>query len=115
MRAALGTFLEGRGVGGRVKREVVLAAEEALTNAIIHAGDVYGEIRVAASVLDGAVRVEVRDGGCGFDARRVDLTRRPDNRRPRGRGLYLIGRLMDHVDIRSGAGGTCVCMVRLVH
>ena len=115
MRAALEDLLEGRGVGVRVTREVLLAAEEALTNAIIHAGDVYGEISVRASVLEGEVRVEVRDGGCGFDASRLDMTRRPDNKRPRGRGLYLIGNLMDHVDIRSGADGTCVRMVRRAH
>ena len=77
MRAALGAYLAQCAVDRGTAAEVVLAAEEALTNAIIHAGDVRGHIFVTAWVGDGEVRLQVRDLGCGFDARRVHSPRSP--------------------------------------
>jgi serine/threonine-protein kinase RsbW len=112
MRDALSGYLAAHGVACRTAREVVLAAEEALTNAIVHAGDAQGRIVVEAVVADDEATVEVRDSGCGFDVHAVDVTRAPDNSRPRGRGLFLIRRMMDRVDIISGDGGTAVHMVR---
>jgi anti-sigma regulatory factor (Ser/Thr protein kinase) len=114
MRAALGAYLAERAVDPRTASEVVLAAEEALTNAIIHAGDVRGHIFVTASVGEGEVRLQVRDLGCGFDARRVHSPKLPSTRLPGGRGLFLIDRMMDRVQIRSGAHGTCVSMMRRI-
>ena len=114
MRDALGAYLAQCAVDRGTAAEVVLAAEEALTNAIIHGGDVRGHIFVTAWVGDGEVRLQVRDLGCGFDARRVHSPKVPSTRLPRGRGLFLIDRMMDRVHIRSGAHGTCVSMVRRI-
>jgi anti-sigma regulatory factor (Ser/Thr protein kinase) len=65
MRKALRAHLVAQSLDARVIDEVVLAAEEALNNAIIHAGDVDGMIRVSAWVSESEAAIEVQHRGCG--------------------------------------------------
>ena len=66
----------------------------------MHSGDV-GETELRAEVGRSRVVVEIRDRGCGFDARRFDAGAVPDPLVSHGRGLFLIHRLMDEVEVRS--------------
>jgi anti-sigma regulatory factor (Ser/Thr protein kinase) len=115
MRAALDPFLSEHGVSRVLACDVVHAAQEALINAIMHAGDAAGRISVSASVRRGTVTVVVRDAGRGFDPRTADSERLPDLDKVRGRGLFLMHQLMDQVEVRSGRHGTQVRMVRSLH
>ena len=83
---------------------VVLAVHEAMANAQRHAGGVTR----ATAALDGqAFVVEVADCGRGF--RVPESPDMPDPSAERGRGLFLIRRLADGVDVvRSGRE---VCLV----
>jgi serine/threonine-protein kinase RsbW len=112
MRRDLRAYLLEHSLDQRAVNEVVLAAEEALINAIAYAGDAEGAILVSAWVRRGAASVEVRDVGGGFDVRGIEPGTTPDAERLHGRGLFLIHSVMDEVEITSGARGTTVHMVR---
>lgn len=88
--------------------DVVLAVDEAVSNAIEHSG----QFRVEPVVIDVVARndgqsicVEVTDAG-SWRPRRDDDTR--------GRGLNIIGALMDRVQVDSTGRGTCVTMYRSI-
>ena len=112
MRQALRAFLAEQALDAAVAYEVVLAADEAFINAVMHADGVADVIRVSAYVSANEASVEVQDGGGGFTYRRSDPRSVPDVRRPNGRGVFLIENMMDEVSVRSGRRGTTVRMVR---
>ena len=85
---------------------IAVAVSEAATNAIEHAyGPTEGWFEVDADVRTDAVEVTVRDGGRW----------RPKARGGGGRGLALIGRLMDEFELRRTPTGTEVWMRRVLH
>ena len=112
MRQALRAFLAEQALDAAVAYEVVLAADEAFINAVMHADGAADVIRVSAYVSANEASVEVQDGGGGFTYRRSDPRSVPDVRRPNGRGVFLIENMMDEVSVRSGRRGTTVRMVR---
>ena len=84
---------------------VVLALHEAMVNAHRHAGGV----RRATAAVDGpAVVVEVADAGPGF--RVPESPKMPDVSGETGRGLYLIRRLADHVEVVRSDGEVCLVL-----
>jgi anti-sigma regulatory factor (Ser/Thr protein kinase) len=88
--------------------DVVLAVDEAVANAIEHAG--YGRpepafIDVVARKEGESIRVEVTDRGY-WRPRQSDDTR--------GRGLKIIQAVMDDVQVDTTSSGTCVVMQRRV-
>ena len=92
--------------------DVVLAVEEACTNAIRHSGsDKAIEIRL--SLRDHMLRAAVKDRGSGFDVATFDPQRLPEPMCDHGRGLFLISRLCDRLRLRS-AGGLTVEMSKRV-
>jgi len=95
-----------------VIEDVVMCLEEACTNAIQHSG-AEDDMEIRLRYEDGAVAVTVADHGRGFDTSRYQPGRVPDPRAVGGRGLYLIGRLMDEVELRA-EGGTEVRMRKAV-
>nr|BFE55995.1 hypothetical protein GCM10020063_005210 [Dactylosporangium thailandense] len=104
-RAALDAWLGEQGVGDYDRFGLVLATAEAVANAIEHG---YGHddaraVGVLAQVDGGTVSVRVSDTG---------QWRPPRTALRRGRGLALIGRLMDELVIDRGTGGTTVLMRR---
>ena len=88
---------------------VPVALSEALSNAILRGNREHPEkqVRVRAHLDQDALVVEVRDEGAGFDIDRCTLDpTNPENLlREDGRGLFLMRRLMDRVELINGAGG----------
>jgi len=89
------------GVDPAVVSDLVLAADEAVTNVIVHGyqgrrGTI--EIEVKQEAMD--VLVHVRDDAPPFDPSSVpspDLTRPLEERSPGGLGIYLIRQYVDEV------------------
>jgi len=82
---------------------VVLAVEEAMTNALLHSG-ARDDLEIHLQFDDGDLVAEVRDHGTGFDIDRFDPDRLPDPLAQSGRGLYLIARLTDAMELTSDEG-----------
>jgi serine/threonine-protein kinase RsbW len=95
--------------GSRLLLNFRVGVTEALANAILYGNrrDPDKRVRVAVALNEQAVEVEVRDEGSGFDPRQVPDPTLPENlERPRGRGIFLIRKLMDEVHFEEQ--GNCV-------
>lgn len=84
------------------REDLVLAAHEVVTNSVLHGG---GTCRLAVWEDDGVV-CDVRDSGVLTDP--LVGRRPPSPTAPGGRGLWLVNRLCDLVQIRSSQAGTVV-------
>ena len=86
--------------------DVVLACDEAATNAVEHAyrGQPEGVVDVEATLESDVVSVDIRDTGRWRVPEGADHTR--------GRGLTIMRAVMDDVDVVRGPGGTTVRMTR---
>lgn len=83
--------LEGR-VDDELLADVRLLVSELVTNSVRHSDIRSGEpVRMDVSVSETALRVEVSDGGQGFEPKPRDL----DRSRPGGWGLYLVDQIAD--------------------
>jgi anti-sigma regulatory factor (Ser/Thr protein kinase) len=82
---------------------VVLAVEEACTNAIRHSGSA-SDIEVELSLDQNDLQVVIKDQGQGFDLSLVRPDAIPDPMATGGRGLFLMSRLMDDFDVRVQGG-----------
>jgi PAS domain S-box-containing protein len=103
LRRGLGRFLHAAGASDAETFETTLSICEAAGNAIEHAyGPVDARFHVDVAMEDGEVVAAVRDEGA-WRVRRG---------RHRGRGLKIIGELMDDVDIANEEAGTVVTMRR---
>jgi anti-sigma regulatory factor (Ser/Thr protein kinase) len=107
LRAALRALLRSHEMDEGQSEMVVLAAQEAYNNAVVHPP---GVVEVSAQVSAQTVGVEVRDRGPGFEPAAFATSAEPELLEDHGRGLFLMHRLMDQVDIDSGRGGTTVKM-----
>ncbi len=96
---------ERAGVDERVVHQVVLAADEAVTNVITHAYDNDGvsEVEVDVSVGDGKIQLVIRDTAEFFDPTDYTLPN-IDNHvksgKKRGLGIFLMRKIMDEVKHR---------------
>lgn len=84
---------------------LVVVANELAVNAVTHGG-FEGRMRLWRGI-DYMV-CEVHDRGSGMDSPATAGTRPPDRTAAGGRGLWLVRRLADSVEIESGPGGTTV-------
>jgi serine/threonine-protein kinase RsbW len=92
-------------------RELSLALNEACANAHAHAyeGRTDGRIDLLIEAGSDRMRLTIRDYGVPFDPKTYvppELTQAREG----GYGVYLITKLMDRVEYRSTAAGTCVVM-----
>jgi PAS domain S-box-containing protein len=102
-RERIRDYLREQRVAEEAVHAVVLAIEEAMTNAVRHSGT--GEDLEVDLRFEGADLVtEVRDHGRGFDTARFDPARRPDPAASGGRGLFLMARMMDDLAIECDGG-----------
>jgi anti-sigma regulatory factor (Ser/Thr protein kinase)/ligand-binding sensor protein len=83
--------------------DVVLCVEEACSNAIRHSGTATA-IEVVVTLQGADLHVTVRDGGSGFDLSVFRPDAVPDLTATGGRGLFLMSRLMDDLDLRVQGG-----------
>lgn len=112
MRQVLGDTLRSIGVDEDSVADILLAATEACTNVVLHAGQSAPAYTVAATVNRTACRVEVTDAGQGCSAaqRRGPFRRRGDLAES-GRGFAIMRAYMDEVTLRSAPGrGTRVVL-----
>ncbi|MER6789860.1 ATP-binding protein [Streptomyces sp. NPDC000658] len=96
MRRITAARLKHRGLEAMLG-DVMLIVSELLTNALIHSGT--SEIGLSLEVKDGVLRIEVSDGVPG-----TPNPKRPDPTEETGRGLLLLGALVQE---RGGEWGTC--------
>ena len=130
MRQVLGDTLRGIGVNEDSVTDILLAATEACTNVVLHAGQSAPAYTVAATVDSGACRVEVTDAGQGCSRLRHDRVRRVPCDRPTvdhgpanhnglaesGRGFAIMRECVDAVTLRSAPGrGTRVVLDKRIH
>ena len=112
MRSALRSLLAKQSLDTATASQIVLAADEAFINAVVHAGGGDAPIRVSACVRENEASIEVRDGGGGFTYRRPARRSVPDVGGTCGRGVFLMESMMDEVSVRTGRDGTTVQMVK---
>jgi serine/threonine-protein kinase RsbW len=94
----------------RFRLRVVLS--EALSNAIVQGNreDRTKWVDVRAELVPDAIRLWVTDEGAGFDPASIPEPIRPEQLdEARGRGLYLIRKLVDAVQFN--ARGNSICMM----
>ncbi|MEO9139723.1 MAG: anti-sigma factor RsbA family regulatory protein [Jatrophihabitans sp.] len=103
MRGFVGTIAAGFGIAADRVADLVLAANEIVTNSLRYGG---GRARLATWFADGSAICEVRDDGHISDP----LVGRfaPPSNASGGRGLWLANHLCDLVQLRSFRGGTVV-------
>ncbi|HJZ60972.1 MAG TPA: SpoIIE family protein phosphatase [Miltoncostaeaceae bacterium] len=104
-RHALRAWLSETALHAGRAEDLVLAASEALSNAVEHALDGGGPVPVELRMeqrADGAVVTTVRDHGRWKHAR---------SPRDRGRGIEIMRRVTDEVEVIPSARGTTVRMV----
>jgi serine/threonine-protein kinase RsbW len=107
MRRVLGDTLSRLGLGEECIADLLLAATEACTNVLRHAGS--GRYEVIAEVARNRVVLQVLDQGRGFDPARIRAAeRRHHLRRPPVRPAVLLGRRGRAADVtqlaESGRG-----------
>ena len=83
--------------------DVVLCVEEAAANAVRHSGSEL-DISLSLGFEDGRLIADVRDHGRGFDIATFDRDAVPDPRSDHGRGLFIIAKLMDSLELRLDGG-----------
>jgi serine/threonine-protein kinase RsbW len=111
MRRVLGDTLRGIGVNEDSVYDILLAATEACTNVVLHAGQTAPAYTVAATVDRGACRVEVTDAGQGCAQRKRDRGRPVSDLDESGRGFAIMRACVDAVTLRSAPGqGTRVVL-----
>jgi anti-sigma regulatory factor (Ser/Thr protein kinase) len=105
LRRALGDWL--REVGAHKVYDVVLAVDEAVANAIEHAGLTHASvITVKAEVVGEILHLKVIDRGA-WKQQALDESR--------GRGLVIMNSVMDSVTIEHRDNETRLVMSRLLH
>jgi serine/threonine-protein kinase RsbW len=128
MRRVLGDTLRGIGVNEESVDDILLAATEACTNVVLHAGESAPAYSVAATVDRAGCRVEVTDVGRGYAPgvagqgwpMRLVRVRRATTERgagdvaglaESGRGLAIMRACVDDVKLRTAPGrGTRVVL-----
>ena len=94
---------------------MVIAATEAISNAIIHGNKNNPQKKVTIVVKGLADRIEihVRDEGNGFEPGKLANPLAPENLlRESGRGIFILKSLMDKIDYRFLSTGTEIVLTK---
>jgi serine phosphatase RsbU (regulator of sigma subunit)/anti-sigma regulatory factor (Ser/Thr protein kinase) len=113
LRAFVSNFLTDVQSPIEVAHEVLLAVGEATANSARHGRRKEGrsEVRVSCTLEGRKLLVKVADDGPGFDVAAFD-TNLPDRFASGGRGLFLMTKLSDSLDVASSDEGTTVTLTR---
>jgi anti-sigma regulatory factor (Ser/Thr protein kinase) len=105
------------GLSADRRADLAVATAEALSNAAVHGNRLKPRSLVVVTVGVAPRRkatVEVKDSGPGFDYTAVSDPTDPSNLlMPRGRGVFLMRRLVDHLEFHPP--GNCVSLTMLAH
>jgi anti-sigma regulatory factor (Ser/Thr protein kinase) len=99
LRHAAVAFAAGHGANAEVQAQVALAVSEAATNAVVHAyraATDRGVVHLDAQASPGAIRLTVRDDGCGMEPRADS----PGV----GLGLPLLAQVTDELEVVNEEG-----------
>jgi serine/threonine-protein kinase RsbW len=113
-RAFVESVCMAGGVGRELTDAVVLAADEAVNNAIrhAHANDIALTVQLSCGVTVDCIEVHVHDEGEPFDITAVPQLD-PGEVRVGGRGLFLMRTMMDEIHCRKRTPrGNIVCLVK---
>ncbi|MGN9843056.1 ATP-binding protein [Nonomuraea sp. H19] len=111
LRRAVAEQAENCGLSGARLADFVLAVHECVVNAVEHAGG-CGHLRLWT--VNGVIASETTDHGPGIPEAVVEDLHRPSDLTSGGRGIFLIRRLCDTAEFRTGPVGTTVrCTMRL--
>jgi anti-sigma regulatory factor (Ser/Thr protein kinase) len=114
VRASLREWALDCGFDALDAADIVVAAGEAIDNAIEHGRDEL--FVVEGRCDDGAITVKVHDQGPSFSIEAKDVRRLPEDLEERGLGIFLMRRLMDDARFEGGAdGGTTVTLTKNRH
>jgi anti-sigma regulatory factor (Ser/Thr protein kinase) len=111
-RRQLRSLLASEQVATPDREAVVLAAVEALNNALQACRPSACQVEAIVSVIAGYVCIEVRDAGEGAKGACLNLAKLPDEAEEHGRGLYLMGQLMESLELVPRSHGTLVRMTK---
>jgi anti-sigma regulatory factor (Ser/Thr protein kinase) len=105
-RCALSDWLREHAIEPALRTDLLIAAHEAVANAIEHAGS-RSEIQIRATLEAGSIEIEVHDEGTW----KHPTTTRADER---GRGLALIAALVSESDLVHNGHGTTLRMSQII-
>jgi serine/threonine-protein kinase RsbW len=118
VRKMIEALLSAQGWGEEAVADAGLIATEVLQNAVEHGskndGSEVVELHVALQV--DAATIDVQDPGTGKGTQsllRQDVTKPPPPDSPRGRGLFLVNRMVQTLDRSTAAGGGSLVRVRV--
>ena len=109
-RDAIGALLGRQGWPDTLHRPVQLAASEAVANAVEHGSEPAAIILVLLSAGPESAWIAVADRGRLAAAMPLRPPPVPAPDRTRGRGLHIMARLADHVEVVSDGRGTRVLL-----
>jgi anti-sigma regulatory factor (Ser/Thr protein kinase) len=104
----------GAGFSKKEARKIILALDEACSNIIKHAygGDPGGTISLAAAVLQGELRFDLRDTGKKVDRSQI-APRHLEDIRPGGLGTHFMNTVFDSVQYdTTGPEETVLTLVK---
>ncbi|MGE5401068.1 MAG: ATP-binding protein [Ignavibacteriales bacterium] len=106
-------FLEDITAGITIQKNklnnLLLAVNEAISNAMLHGNnyDISKKVRISVLINDDFLRVYIKDEGRGFNPNSVPDPTSPENIfRDSGRGLYIMKSCMDEVNYSFQSDGT---------
>lgn len=111
-RRRLRAFLASGHATAQECEAIVLAAVEALNNALQSRETAACQVEATVSLIADHVCVEVRDAGMGAKGVCVSLVKLPTQAGEHGRGLYLMGQLMESLELVPRSQGTLVRMTK---
>jgi serine/threonine-protein kinase RsbW len=109
VRRAIAELAERHGFAQR-RSDLSLALDELIANAQEHAQPPI----IVRGWYDARLILTVTDAGSGFDYGRIVRTHPPLMLGQRGRGLWIVRQLTDHVHVDTGPTGTTV-RIELTH
>jgi anti-sigma regulatory factor (Ser/Thr protein kinase) len=101
-RRAAVQFARCAGLFGEALADFEYAVGEALANAAEHGCPAGTRFSVYACVREGAVRIEIKDGGRGFSGWNTIDERKLVAQSPRGFGIFMMRTLVDEVQFDEG-------------
>jgi serine/threonine-protein kinase RsbW len=102
------------GLSRERRLDLAVAVSEALSNAAVHGNKLHpaSHVLITVTVTPGReATVSVKDSGAGFDhSALVDPTDTPNLLNPSGRGVFLMRRLVDRLEIEPPGNGVRLTM-----